>query len=341
MYPAPPEQIRDLDRKDRKEFHMNIAAKAGKKTIRLVNGIVDTAVMVMIFLLIAVGFYAIWDSKQVYQAANAVRYEAYKPTEENEGVSFEELKSINPDVFAWLTVYGTNINYPVAQGGDNMKYVNTNAEGKYSLSGAIFMDYRCSGDFSDFSSILYGHHMEKSAMFGEIGNFADKSYFEGRRYGTLYYGGRERGVEFFAFLHTDAYDDTVFRTNVTKKETQEAYLDRLFELALHTREVSVTTEDRIVLLSTCSSASTNGRDILVGKITDKAYGDPFEANEPDDSKITLAVDALADLWTQIPDWMKIVAIATPIVLFMLLVSLIMNNKKRYKKNKLRKGDERP
>ncbi|MCL1793141.1 MAG: class B sortase [Oscillospiraceae bacterium] len=321
---------------------MNIAAKAGKKTIRLVNGIVDTAVMIMVFLLIAVGFYAIWDSKQVYQAANSVRYEAYKPTEENEGASFEELRAVNPDVFSWLEVYGTNINYPVVQGGDNMRYVNTNAEGKYSLSGAIFLDYRCSRDFSDFSSILYGHHMEKSAMFGEIGNFSDKGYFEERRYGTLYYGGEEHGLEFFAFLHTDAYDDTVFKTNITKKEARQAYLDRIFELALHTREIGITADDHIVLLSTCSSVSTNGRDILVGKLTDDIHGDFFEKDEPGD-KVTLAVDKLADFWTQIPIWIKVVAIIIPFMLLILLLSLIANNKKRYKKQKksahdiLRKG----
>ncbi|MCG4817374.1 class B sortase, partial [Collinsella aerofaciens] len=75
------------------------------------------------------------------------------------GLSFEQLKELNPEVFGWLTVYGTNIDYPVTQGKDNWKYVNTNALGEYSLSGAIFLDYTNRKDFQDFNSILYGHHM--------------------------------------------------------------------------------------------------------------------------------------------------------------------------------------
>jgi len=145
------------------------------------------------------------------------------------------LQAINPEVFSWLTVYGTNIDYPVAQGQDNMKYVNTNAEGKYSLSGSIFLDYNNSKDFSDFNSILYGHHMQKKTMFGEIGSFSNQYFFDSHRYGNLYYGGKDHGIEFFAFIHTSAYDDTVFTPNVTDKNRQaySLYAGRQNNRAVH------------------------------------------------------------------------------------------------------------
>jgi sortase B len=247
---------------------MHTVHTAAKKIIRLVSAAVDAALLFAALALLAVGGYALWDANQVTLAAGPGQYAIYKPTEENEGLSFAQLRAINPEVFAWLTVYGTNIDYPVAQGADNMKYVNMNAEGKYSLSGAIFLDCGSSADFSDFSSILYGHHMEKKTMFGEIGMFADRAYFDEREYGSLYYGGREHGLEFFAFLHVDAYDEEIFRTGITGEDEQEAYLGALISAATHTRGTGVTADDRIVLLSTCSSGTTNGRDILVGKITD-------------------------------------------------------------------------
>ena len=250
------------------------AKAAGRKTIKAANGAVNIAVLTIIVLLTAFAGYALWDSKQIYQAADRSNYAVYKPTAADEGKSFKELQAINGEVFAWLTVYGTNIDYPVAQGQDNMKYVNTSAEGLYSLSGAIFLDYANSDDFSDFNSILYGHHMAKKAMFGEIGDFAEKSVFDANRYGKLYYGGKDHGLEFFAFLHVDAYDSSVFRANV-KGEARRQYLDNLLEKASHTRDIGVSVNDRIVLLSTCSSSSTNGRDILIGRIS----GEVFEEGE--------------------------------------------------------------
>ncbi|MCL2002567.1 MAG: class B sortase [Oscillospiraceae bacterium] len=249
------------------------AEKMIRKTIKICGGIVNTLTLASIILLTAFAGYALWDSNQIHSAAGRSHYAAYKPTAENEGKSFMELQALNAEVFAWLTVYGTNIDYPVTQGEDNMKYVNTNAEGRYSLSGAIFLDSGNSKDFSDFNSILYGHHMAKKVMFGEIGEFAGKDMFDSRRYGNLYFNGQDHGIEFFAFVHADAYDSTVFTANVGDGFRQ-TYLDGLLEKAIHTRDIGVSTADRIVLLSTCSTDSTNGRDILIGRMTNETYSIP-------------------------------------------------------------------
>ena len=54
--------------------------------------------------------------------------------------------------------------------------------------------------------------------------------------------------------------------------------------AMHKRDVGVTKEDYIILLSTCSSDSTNGRDILFGRITEELYEDQFSNMETNDGK---------------------------------------------------------
>ena len=284
----------------------------GKKTVKATNSIINTAVLTIVVLLIAFAGYALWDSKQLYQGADKSNYAVYKPTEEDEGKSFKELQIINPEVFAWLTVYGTNIDYPVTQGSDNMKYVNTNAEGQYSLSGAIFLDTDNSKDFSDFNSILYGHHMAKKVMFGEIDEFADKSKFDSHRYGNLYFDGKDHGIEFFAFLHTDAYDHAVFNANVND-DARQSYLDNLLVKATHARDIGVTIHDHIVLLSTCSSDSTNGRDILIGKLTDEVFDDQIITESDDAAPGTSIRDRIVE---KIPLWLPMLAItliALPIV----------------------------
>ena len=318
---------------------MSTAAKAGKRMIQTANGIVNTAVLIIILLLLGFSCYTIWDTAQLHDAAYATRYEAYKPTVENKGLSFKELQEINPEVFAWLTVYGTHIDYPVTQGEDNLKYVNTDATGEYSLSGNIFLDSNCSRDFTDFSSILYGHHMERKAMFGEIGLFLEKSYFDARRYGRLYYNGREHGLEFFAFIHdTDAYNASVFRTKITERAERQAYLDMLIQMARNTRkEVKVTIDERIVLLSTCSASTTNGRDVLIGKITNKVFDDPFDTETMDNSNVPV-IDKLLNMWSQLPLWNKIIMAA--ILFLLILLAIVLTYKKRqHSKKEENKGHE--
>jgi len=309
------------------------AQNMAKKAVRTANSLVNFAVLAAILLLLAFGCYALWDSNQVYNAANAAQYEIYKPTVENEGKTFQELQAMNPEVFSWLTVYGTNIDYPVTQGEDNMKYVNTNAEGSYSLSGSIFLDYENSRDFSDFNSILFGHHMEKQAMFGEIGLFSDKDYFNARLYGSLYYNGTDHGLEFFAFLHTDAYDASVFAAGVSG-EARQAYLDGLLDKAAFTRDIGVTAEDRIVLLSTCSAESTNGRDILVARVTDELFDDAFKTNETDNT----GTHATADGQPGIPGWLW-TALAAPVLLILLVIVLYHKRKHLAREGDIEKNKE--
>ena len=250
--------------------------KIGLKAVRWIDRATDRMIQIVMMVALLFGLYSLWDSHQVYQAADAANYTAYRPTAEDP-VSFEELQAMNPEVFAWLTVNDTPIDYPMTQTDNNEKYINTNAEGQYTLSGAIFLDYRNSRDFEDFNSIVYGHHMEKKMMFGALSDFADKAYFDNHKYGNLYYGGRDHGLEFFALILTDAYDEKLFTPDVKSEEEKEALLNHIFSKAMYTRDIPVTLDDRIVLLSTCTSSITNGRYMLVGRITDEVY--PQEIRE--------------------------------------------------------------
>ena len=40
-------------------------------------------------------------------------------------IDFDALKKINPDVVSWITIPGTNIDYPLLQGKDNNQYLHT------------------------------------------------------------------------------------------------------------------------------------------------------------------------------------------------------------------------
>lgn len=287
----------------------------GNKAVKVLDFITDIIIEIILCILFLFGIYSLWDSKQVYQQADNSNYTAYRPDTED-SVSFEELRSINPEVFAWLTVNDTPIDYPVTQTDNNEKYINTNAEGQYTQSGSIFLDYRNSPDFSDFNSIIYGHHMEEKLMFGSLSDFAEKDYFDTHPYGNLYFNGKNHGLEFFALVRTDAYDKKIFCPAVKEKKERQAYIDNIVSNAIYYRDMTVTANDYIILLSTCTSSITNGRYLLIGKISSELHLQKKEIQTPI-IRIGFGADHQADKIINLPVWVWI------LILIFLFSSLII------------------
>ena len=245
-----------------------------KTVLRAVDKSINFVMLVFLLILFLYGAYSVWDANQVFTRASAFAYEEYRPTNDDR-LGFDELQEINPDVFGWITVYGTNIDYPLVQGTDNHRYVNTNASGEPSMSGAIFLDFRNDNSFVDFNNIIYGHDMARDAMFGELSNFQYEDYFKERQFATIFTGQRHYGVEFFSFMLVDAHDFSFYNPNMTQEATKRQHIDRIFAEAKQYREIDVTTSDRLVILSTCTETATNGRFVLIGRLTENVESDPF------------------------------------------------------------------
>ncbi|MDO4797167.1 MAG: class B sortase [Coriobacteriales bacterium] len=270
-----------------------------RKVVLALRTLVRYALVLALCLPLAMGCYALWDSHVVYERADVTQWQPYKPTEP-EPLSFWELQRINPEVRAWLSVYGTNIDYPVCQATPNEreKYLTTDAKGEYSLSGALFMDTANAPDFSDFATIVYGHHMENDVMFGSITNFSNETFFAEHQYGNLFVNDEDYGLEFFCYLDADAYDRDIYRTDFGSEKDREDYLRLLHERARWWRDdVKMGAQDRIALLSTCSSGYTNARAILVAKICNERFENPF-VKIPN---LGTGVDELGG-WLGIPVW---------------------------------------
>jgi sortase B len=249
-------------------------------------------------MLLLFAAYCLIDSKLVYMSADSANYQEYRPEKDN-SPSFKELQKINPDVFGWLYVIGTEIDYPIAQGEDNEKYVNTDALGKYSMVGSLFLDYRNDIHFKDFNSIIYGHHMEQDKMFGDIDNFKDKKFFDEHPYANIYFDGKKHGIRLYAYILADAYDESLYRfVSNTDNADKKAYLSYINEHAYNKRKMKVTVKDNIIVLSTCSEDITNGRFVLVGKLVDK----PFKEPDRDDRSFGLGLMNSTGFWSLLPLW---------------------------------------
>ncbi|MEF9839352.1 MAG: class B sortase [Lachnospiraceae bacterium] len=305
---------------------MSVTKKVSHRAIKLANTIINYTVLMILLLFITFGSYAIWDSTTITEGATAAKYEIYKPSMENQ-LSFGELQAINPEVFGWLSVYGTMIDYPLVQGEDNAKYINTSVECTYSMTGAIFLDYSNNRSFLDFNSIIYGHNMVPQVMFGSIKSFKDPQFFESHKYGNLYFDGKDHGIELFAIIVADAYDGAIYTSGLTDETMKQVYLDTLKGKSLLYRDINITSNDRIVLLSTCSTESTNARDILVGRITNEVFNDEFQVTE---EKVVTGIDGKdgRSIWRIIQGCLII-----GLPLFILIVILYRTKCRRRKRKK--------
>lgn len=156
--------------------------------LRLTDRLLRAAAALLAAVVGLYSAYALWDNARVYTAADDVRADMLrlKPDHETDGgASFAELRAVNGDVRAWLTLDGTAIDYPVLQGTDNMTYLNRDVYGRFALAGSIFLDAGCDGGFGGAYALLYGHHMENSLMFGDLDSYRDAVFFRGNTTGTL------------------------------------------------------------------------------------------------------------------------------------------------------------
>jgi sortase B len=161
---------------------------------------------------------------------------------------------INAEYIGWLKISGTVINYPIAQGADNDKYLHTSFEGRKSGLGAIFMDYRCAGDFKGYHSILYGHNVKRGTMFGSLAKFQDAAYLESHREITITLpDGSQETWRIFAARKSDI-NDYAYRLKFSGPESFA-----VFATSLGAPEgVS-----RLLTLSTCTTGGSNEERMLV------------------------------------------------------------------------------
>ena len=242
--------------------------------IKICDKVVNIIVILCFLPLLLYGSYTLYDRYTIHKDADAQQYSSYKPKSNN--LSFSELCKKNRDVIGWIQVFGTKIDYPLVQGQDNDKYVNTNVYGKFALSGSIFMDYRNAKDFSDMNTIIYGHHMDKRMMFTDLDRYSKKSYLNKHHYGQLYYDGKWHEIALFAFLRTDAYDSLIY---TPKLNDEKQFMDYVQTNAKSLIDTNLTGNDHFISLSTCTDAKTNGRYVLIGRITGKISDKPFKSTK--------------------------------------------------------------
>lgn len=187
-------------------------------------------------------------------------------------VDFEALYEINPWIYAWIEIPGTNLSYPVVQHPiDDAYYLNYSVENKYSPPGAIFTYHDSKTDLSGFNTIFYGHNCSGTSMFGYLNNFMDYSYFMNHREIVIYTPEKKLTYKIFAAV---AYSEVLINKafNNDLREDRQRYIDSLYELrnlnSILADDVEVTPDSHLITLSTCISWMRDKRWLVVAVLND-------------------------------------------------------------------------
>ena len=186
-------------------------------------------------------------------------------------VDFAKLEEINPDLYAWVRIPDTAIDYPVAQygGEDDSFYLNHDMYGNWRFAGCIYSEKLNKKDFSDPLTVLYGHNMINGSMFAGLMKFADQEYFDAHPYIYVYTKDKVYAYEIFTFYTFDNRH-LLYAFDFSKKKEFKKYLEEMEEVHswdLKRREdVEVTTDDKLLALETCVGNATDNRYLLHAKL---------------------------------------------------------------------------
>lgn len=188
-------------------------------------------------------------------------------------VDFAALKAINPDIYAWLDIPGTDISYPVLQSpNDNTYYLNHNSDGEYAAGGSIFSeDYNTTG-FSDPVTVLYGHNLQSGAMFGNL----ERDYSNGgflAEHGIVRIYTETEELEYVVFAavpYSNAH--LLYENDFSNATDYAAFFQGVFNVrsldAQFRAEYAPEPGDRVLILSTCLSGDFSRRFLVMAALAE-------------------------------------------------------------------------
>ena len=183
---------------------------------------------------------------------------------EDHPVDFAKLKEINPEIYAWIRIPDTNIDYPVAQhaGEDQTYYLKHDLYGTPQFAGCIFSQEPSAKDLSDPVTVLYGHNMKNGSMFQNLYHFVEEGALEQDPYVYMYTDGHTCVYRIYAAYYYDDRNITQVY-DFTDREDLEKYIEEtkkprsMAEQTAKTDEVDIS--DRILTLSTCVAGQPSER----------------------------------------------------------------------------------
>lgn len=190
--------------------------------------------------------------------------------EETWHTEYYTLYEQNPDFACWISIDNTEINYPVMFTPDHPEYyLNRAFDGSKARSGTPFIGE--GGSIESDCFIIYAHNMKNGTMFGTLDRYGKAGFWDKTPKFTISTILEKREFEVFAVVKTRVLynDESGFRYYYQVGDLDEnsfsTLIDWFLENSLYNTGILPSYGDQIVLLSTCSYHSDNGRFVVAAR----------------------------------------------------------------------------
>lgn len=184
-------------------------------------------------------------------------------------IDFEALWEENDDIYAWIYIEDTPIDYPVLRSTTDVDYyLDHTVDYVSGLPGSIYTQSTYNGDdFTDNVTVIYGHNMKNDTMFGSLNEYQDSDYREEHSTIIIYTPEHiltyeiiftvtynNRLIPYYFDLDTDS-GYTSFWNSINTEHYIPSWVSDEYEFS---------TQDRMIVLSTCNGNSS--QRYLVGAV---------------------------------------------------------------------------
>lgn len=220
--------------------------------------------------------------EELRQTETVVEAIVVQDTEQEETIyceqiyDFEELQETNEDIYAWIIVPGTQVDYPILQSGTDNYYLDHNLDHSTGYPGCIYSNSCNARDFSDKNTVLYGHNMKNGSMFGCLHEFEDADFFDENRWIYVYTPKERLSYEIYAAVKfSDVYIPAYY--GVSDGVGEDAFLSDIVtasedsDVSHIADEMELTGEENIIVLSTCVNGEESRRYLVVGVLKEEAF----------------------------------------------------------------------
>ena len=240
--------------------------------------VIKKTLIILLILFIGASAYLVW---YLYNdAENDGEYRDLLVTLQDEKVEnpidFEELQKTNDEIYAWIKVDGTNVNYPIVQSATNDEfYLKHSAVDKsWISSGAIYTERINSKTFKDPITLVYGHNGYSDIMFTTLHNFEDADFFNSHEYFYVYLPDKKLTYQVVsAFKYDDRHIMNTFNFNEKEDlaEFQATVLnpDSSVKQVRTQLDVEIDKDSKIIVLSTCITGQKSNRYLVCGVLVDE------------------------------------------------------------------------
>lgn len=182
---------------------------------------------------------------------------------------YAELYAQNSDLAGWISIDGTNINYPVMYRPNVLNYyLYRGFNEKWSNAGSLYIREACNPFTPTDNVVIYGHNMKNKTMFYALNNYTQKNFWQEHKYIRFDTVKEYHTYEIVAVFKTTANDggfDYHLFVNAENEEKFNEYIQKCKDLAFYETGVTAQYGDKLIVLSTCEYTLNNGRLVVLAK----------------------------------------------------------------------------